>query len=209
VANSEAAAGTPAEPTNAPQAGTPETPEQEAKPQAGEDTLSLDDARKLRSEAASMRRRLREFEDAKRQQDEASLSEAEKLKKRVTELEESERTAQAAVRTLRIRSAVEREAAKRHFADPADAYSLVGLDAIELDDGGEPTNVGKLLDRLVASKPYLVQAQPTANGTPPPAPVTATPRPTNGREVTEAARRQDEIDATHHVGQLWGRAPRR
>lgn len=191
MANSETAAGTPAEPTDAPQAGTPDTPDAEAKPQAGEDTLSLDEAKKLRSESASLRRRLKEFEDAKRQQDEASLSEADKLKKRVAELEESERTAQAEARTLRIRSAVEREAAKRHFADPADAYSLVDRDAIELDERGDPTNVGKLLEKLTASKPYLLVQAPAANGTPPPpVPVGATPRPSNGQALSEAEQRR-------------------
>src|SRR2546430_219131 len=68
-----------------PQAGTLSTSE----PQAGEgtnETISLEEAKKLRSEAASLRKRLKAFEDAEAKAKEAQLSEQQKLENRLAEL---------------------------------------------------------------------------------------------------------------------------
>lgn len=195
MAGEPAASGTPAEPASQPQAGTTQptppasaAPAASAEPQAGDaESISLEKAREMRQEMAALRKRNKEFEDAKRAADEANLSEVERLSKRVKELEESAQASQAEARTLRLRSAVEREAYKRQFADAADAYRLIDHDAIKLNDDGEPTNVGTILDNLAKSKPYLLVTQPTANGTPP-YPVSPTPRPTNGSTVLDAER---------------------
>ena len=55
----------------------------------------------------------------------------------------------------RARFAVEAEAGRMRFADPADAFSLIDQTRIDFDDGGNPTNVAALLEELVKAKPYL------------------------------------------------------
>ena len=192
MANSEAAGGTQAEPQTVPQAGTPnttapvETPAPAAKdtPQAGDqEAVSLEELRKLRSEAAGLRRRLKEREDADKAAEDAALSEAEKLKRRVAELEEAQRISQEERRVLLTRSAVEREARKLQIVDEDAAFRLLEPDALEYGDDGQPTNVEKALKKLIERRPFLVsQAQPQAPLTPStPVPVGATPRPSNGQ----------------------------
>jgi len=55
----------------------------------------------------------------------------------------------------RARFAVEAEAGRMRFADPADAWSLIDQGSVDFDDGGNPTNVAALLEELVKAKPYL------------------------------------------------------
>src|SRR5947209_5684008 len=75
-----------------PQAGEPTAPQPQAgnttptEPQAGEshntaEQISLDEARKLRSEANNLRKRLKAFEDAEQAARDAQLSEVERVKK--------------------------------------------------------------------------------------------------------------------------------
>jgi hypothetical protein len=89
---------------------------------------------------------------------------------------------QAAAQLDRIRTAVESEARKAGFTEPADAYLFLSLDAVEMDDAGKPKGVEKLVKDLAQNKPYLV-AQRTAtpgNG--------AGPRPAGvGKVADEAA----------------------
>lgn len=205
MAGEAAAGGTQAEPAAAPQAGTP-PPTQTAtassaadgqeQPQAGApESLSLEEAKKLRSEAQSLRRRLKDFEDAQRAADEASLSEAERIKRDKERIEGELQSAQVALRELRLRTAIEREAAKRGFNDPADAYRLLDLAALELDEDGQPRHAESLLNALAKAKPYLVRTepQPQQNGAlaAPPLPVGATPRPANGAVLSDAARQAE------------------
>ena len=215
----------------APQAGTPTTPStaQAAAPAAasdesqadesGSDTLSRDEARKLRSEAAAMRRRLRELEDAKKAEDDAKLSEHERLLKRAAELEAQIAAAQAAGRLLRTRLAVEREARALRLVDEDAAYRLLDADAIEYDaESGEPKNVRALLKKLADAKPWIVAPAPApapdtgASATPEAAggltfaqslaagtPLAGTPRPDGAREL--AAQEQQRLRAG-----VWERA---
>jgi len=55
----------------------------------------------------------------------------------------------------RARFAVEAEAGRMRFADPADAWSLIDQGSVDFDDGGNPINVAALLEELVKAKPYL------------------------------------------------------
>jgi len=147
-----------------PQAGTTTAPAANPDPQAGTENISLDEAKKLRSEAQGLRKRLKELEDAKKATDDAQLSEVEKAKKGLTEAAAKAEAAEAALRTERIGREVERTAAKLHL-DPELAGRLVTADMLEFDDEGKPTNTEKVLKGLIAKWPHLVvQAQqPPAN----------------------------------------------
>jgi deoxyribodipyrimidine photolyase len=221
TASDQGTAGAPAAPASQPQAGTntTETTALPAAPQAGEsgtessgttgaEAISLDEARKLRQEAHSLRQRLAAAEKKVTEHEDAKLSEQDRLQKRATELEAAVQQAQAAERTLRTRLAVERAAHGLRFVDVADAYALLDAGAIEYGEDGEPKNVDTLLKALVKAKPYLAQPEQPAAPTAPeyqrPAPIGATPRPENGRATSEALLRDTETAAQRRVRQLWG-----
>jgi hypothetical protein len=132
-------------------AATPDTP-------AVTETISLDEAKKLRSEAAGLRKRLKELEDAKKATDDAKLDETEKAKKAVTEAAGRLEATEAALRTERIGREVERTAAKLSL-DPELAGRLVTADMLEFGEDGKPTNVEKTLKGLIQKWPNLVKSQ--------------------------------------------------
>ncbi len=214
MANGDGSSGAQAAAADQPQAGTsPEQAEQQAPPQAGTEgaeSISLDEAKKLRQEAHSLRQRLAASEKKNQEHDDARLSEQERLQKRTTELEAAVQQAQAAERTLRTRLAVERQARAMRLVDEDAAYRLLDHDAITYGDDGEPANVDTLLKALVKAKPYLVQpeqAEATTNGTAEyraPAAIAATPRAANGQAVNEAQRREMDAAGRRVVGMHWG-----
>jgi exonuclease VII large subunit len=192
---------------------TAEAPPAGEQPSADE-RISLDEARKLRQEAHSLRQRLAAAEKKVTEHEDAKLSEQDRLQKRATELEQQVQQAQAAERTLRTRLAVERQARAMHLVDEDAAYRLLDQAAITYGDDGEPTNVDTLLKALVKAKPYLAQPEQPATPTTPeyqrPAPIGATPRPENGRATSEARRLEEQMGAAQRVAQAWGtrfRAP--
>lgn len=153
MAGDTGAEGTQAEPTTQPQAGAT----QQAQAASAEpETISLEEARKLRAEAKGLRDRLKAIE-------EKDLPEAERTKRRLDELETSNRTLTQQLQTERVQSAVIAAATRLGFADPADAYSLLPADAIEVEDG-KPKGVDKALKELLARKPYLASSSARASG---------------------------------------------
>jgi len=65
------------------------------------------------------------------------------------------------VDALRVKTAVVFQAMKLGFADPEDAFHLLGsqVGSLKKDDDGEPKGVKKILKTLIESKPYLVSKQ--------------------------------------------------
>jgi hypothetical protein len=88
----------------------------------------------------------------------ASLTESERRDQRLAELELKEADWARERQDWQTRDAVTQAALRLAYADPADAYSLIDRAAIEFDEGGKPTNVDKLLQTLIAAKPYLAGA---------------------------------------------------
>lgn len=155
----DGATGTQADPGTQPPAGNGEA--QAADPvgeqQAQPETISLDEAKKLRSEASSLRRRLKELEDADNTRRNAELSETERLTKRVQELE----AAEAASRQQLVHERTVSVAAKLGFADPDDAVAIVARtdpEALAADEDS-PKRVEAALASLAKTKPYLLTAQ--------------------------------------------------
>ena len=153
-----------------PQAGNTTTTE----PQAGEsqsEPLSLDEARKLRSEASNLRTRLKaaeakaaEFDKLKADAEAAKLSETERLQKQLADLQKAHETATAQVKAERARAAIQVQAFQNGI-DPKLAARLIELSDLEYDDDGQPSNVPALIKTLIKEYPNLVsKAAPATSG---------------------------------------------
>lgn len=148
------ATGTLADPGTQPLAGTGETQAVESSgEQAQPDTISIDEAKKLRSEASALRRRLKEFEAADQARADAALTETERQTKRIADLESelaSNRHQLARERTTGL-------AARLGFADPDDAVAIISRtdpDALAADGDGKA--ISEALAALAKAKPYLL-----------------------------------------------------
>jgi len=128
--------------------------------QAVPETISLEEAKKLRSEAAGLRRRLKELEDAKRAAEDAKLSEAERLQNRLAELEREQAMYQQERQERTVRYEVMLAASRLGIVDPEAAYRLLDVADLEFEDDGRPKNVEQALRALIKAKPYL--ARPVA-----------------------------------------------
>ncbi len=139
-----------------------------SEPLAGDEQISLEEAKKLRSEANATRKRekdalaqLKVYQDKEQQAKDAQLPEMERLQKQLTDtqaqLGEKERANQERV----IRYEVQLQAAALGV-DPLyldKIARLIDRNEIKTDDEGMPTNVKELLDKLVKEMPALVLQQ--------------------------------------------------
>jgi len=117
-----------------------------------ETPISLEEAKKLRSESANMRKRLKAYEDAEEQAKTAALSEVEKANKRATELEQKYEAAQKQLVATHVKLAAQ----SKGIIDP-DLAALAIESQLEYGNDGLPTNLDKLLEDLVKAKPYLTK----------------------------------------------------
>jgi hypothetical protein len=156
-----------------PQAGEAENPQPQAgatpEPQAGdgqsETTISLEEAKKLRSEAANLRKRLKGFEEAETKAKEAQLSEQQKLEKKLADLQAQHDAVARQSQERIVNYEVRLQAAQMGIVDPDAAARLLDWSGIEYDDDGSPQNVSELLKGLLKAKPYLAGKQaPTSGG---------------------------------------------
>jgi hypothetical protein len=145
----------------------------------GEDgeAISLDEARKLRREAQTLRKRLNDFEEREKAVQEAALTDTQKAQKRVVELEQAQAAAQKVHQERVIRYEVMLKASGLNVIEPDAAVKLMDWGGLEFAEDGTPKNVEAVLKKLIKEKPYLVRAN-SGLGTPagreprPPAPVT-------------------------------------
>lgn len=140
-----------------PQAGDPAA--QAADP-AEPETISLEEARKLRSENRSLRQRLTPLEQAEKDRAtaaEASKPELERAQAKVTELEQTVEQLTARDKERGIREAALEAATTLGFRSPALAHKLVDRDEIEYAEDGSPKNVESLLKKVAQADPYLVK----------------------------------------------------
>jgi len=149
------------EPTANPQTqAVTRTPE----PQAGDgnEPFSFEEAKKLRSEAQNLRKRLKAIEDQtaaeKLAQEEATMSEVEKSKKRVEESNKRIQDAEARNQQLQqklVASEVKIAAQAQGFHNPARISALI-KDDLEYGEDGMPSNLDRVLTALAKSDPYLL-----------------------------------------------------
>ena len=126
--------------------------------------ISLEAARKLRSESEALRKRLKTYEDAEQKAKDAQLSEVERITKQHAELQAQYEDMQLELLEQRVFQAVAQQASKHNFAIPYDMIvRLLDWDDIEFDDeSGKPTNIETLLEKLAKAAPDLVKQQAAA-----------------------------------------------
>jgi hypothetical protein len=162
------AEGTQVDPTSQPQAGTGSPSQAEgaqtaqaasAAGESGTDVAALQrELADLRKSEAKYRNENKRLVDAQKAADEAQLSEAERLRKQVAELTAERETLNRKQQEQAVRMAVLTEAQKLSFPNPAIAYRLIDLDAVEYHEDGTPKNVKSLLQELQKAEPYLTSA---------------------------------------------------
>lgn len=119
--------------------------------------------RKLRSEAAEYRKKLRTLEEKVKAEEEAKLSEQERLQKRLAELERQRDDWERERQERSLRHEVELTAARLGIIDAEAAYRLIDLSEIEFSEDGKAKNVEAKLKELIQRKPYLASAQMARN----------------------------------------------
>jgi len=126
------------------------------------------------AESAARRKKLEAFE--------ASGDELTRLKAEVAEAKAATQAAQAQVRQTAIRFAVELEAGRLNFQDPADALTLADLTAVQVDDAGTVTGASEAVKAWPTSAPTC-SSLPATPWAPPGA-----PRPRNPSGAGQARR---------------------
>jgi hypothetical protein len=140
--------------------GAGETPETEG--EEFDATRAMELIRKLRAENKNLgksSKRVKELEDAEAQRAQGELSESEKAKKIAADAQQVAQAAQAALAEATLRyefmlaalrpgSGVEPAAAEA-------AWKLVDRESIEIDEQGQPKEIGKALKELVRQYPFL------------------------------------------------------
>lgn len=140
-----------------------ETPETQADTQAVKDeSVSIDDLRKVRSEAQNLRKRLKDAEARVSEFEAANQTDDEKRTRELTALQERADRAEQALRKANGRTAVH---AKAGNAVSAEALYRYVKDDIEFGDDGEPTNIDDLITSARESEPSMFQ-RGTADGAP-------------------------------------------
>lgn len=82
---------------------------------------------------------------------EAQVSDVERQGSRIAELERSTEAANSRIQELNVELAVHRTAPSLGITKPHIAARLVDRSSLEFDDAGNPTNIQKVLERLVES----------------------------------------------------------
>lgn len=118
----------------------------------GEETLSVEEARKLRSEAKNLRTRLKANEDELSKLKNAGLSEEEQRKAELGERDEKIGTLEKQNRALKVQVA----ASKVGIVDPEAAAALLDWD--QVDDPDDPKSLERALKQLVEKRPWLRNA---------------------------------------------------
>lgn len=113
-------------------------------------SVTLEEARRLRSEGQALRKRLKAYEEAEEQAKTAALSEVEKATKRATDAEQKIQQYQKQLVNAQVRLTAQ----AKGIIDP-DIAALAIADQLEYGDDGMPTNTDKALDDLIKNKPYL------------------------------------------------------
>lgn len=128
------------------------------------ENISLEEARKLRSEAANLRKRLKSFEDREKAVQDAQLSEVDLTKKQFAELQAQHELHVRQTQDRIVRYELEKHAARIGVIDPDAAATLLDKSELEFEEDGTPKNAEELMKKLLKNKPYLA-AQPTPPST--------------------------------------------
>ena len=124
--------------------------------------------KKANAEAKERRLKLKKYEDEEDKRKKAAMGDLEKAQTDLAETVAERDRLRVEMTDLRIRHAIEIGAAGLKFVDPKDAFNLIDLGDIEIDeDTGEVSGVDKALAALVKAKPYLIASEESDSlGTP-------------------------------------------
>lgn len=118
------------------------------------ETISLDEAKKLRSEAASLRKRLKEAEGRVQQFEQAAKTDLERLTEERDAYKSRAEQLETQMREARAETAFLDAATKARARSPRTLFRAY-RDAVEYGDDGQPTNIDALLAHLQADEPDL------------------------------------------------------
>lgn len=124
---------------------------------AEQETISLDEARKLRSEASGLRKRLKDAETKAQAAVDAGRTDEEKRQAALKAADDRATAAEQRLRDANARSAVTDAATKANATSTRAVYALIRSD-LEFDDDGEPTNVSALISQAKKEEPSLFRA---------------------------------------------------
>lgn len=122
-------------------------------------TISLDEAKKLRAEAASLRKRLRDAESKVQAAEDKDKTELQRAQDAIKDWERKHSEAQQRAREKAGRALVF-EAARTANAVSANAVYALVRDGLDYGDDDEPTNVDKLIADAKKAEPSLFRAAP-------------------------------------------------
>ena len=125
-------------------------------------TYDEDYVKKLRSEAAKHRTELKKEREAREALENEKLSEDERVKKQA----EADKARADALESRVKRAEIRAAAPGKGIANPEIAAQLIDPARIELNDQGEATNAGELLDELLDKYPDLKKAEATTDDRP-------------------------------------------
>ncbi|MGZ6375506.1 MAG: phage scaffolding protein [Ktedonobacterales bacterium] len=153
-------------------------------------TIPNPEAKKYADEAAAERKarkaleaKLAQIDEERKQAELAKLGETERLQKQYEALQQQHAAAQLELQSTRLLQEIARHAPSLNLVDPDAAQALLERGGeLDYDDRGNPTNVAKLLEQLVAAKPWLV----ASNVTRPPAPPSSGGATNPGRSALAA-----------------------
>ena len=138
---------------------------EEADYEADEQRVPMSDLRKVRSEAAKYRKRLRqlesEIEEERKKAELSKMEETDKLRAIAEEAEAKSRTLKKRADVIAKQAAVISVASALGFYNPKDAAAIVDLSQIEVDDDGNVDTevINEIVYSLAESKPYLIKEQ--------------------------------------------------
>jgi len=128
------------------------------------ESMSPEEAAKLRKEANSLRKRIADFEKAQTEAAERDLSEAQKLAKRLEESERRHAERDERDRERDFHTAAVAMATRLDFRDPELAARLIDRSTVEFDDAGRARNLERLFREIIKDRAYLVRGTPDFGG---------------------------------------------
>jgi len=163
-------------------------------PTSGAETMSMDEARKLRREAQNLRKRLADLEKVDADRKQAELSEAEKAKQLAQASQQELAKLREEHRAAMVRYEVMLLASNLHVVDPDAAVRLLDLDGIEMAEDGalDRTAVEAALKALLKAKPYLVKPEQVA--------APETNARSGLKKETDQAAREEELRKRYRIG---------
>lgn len=114
--------------------------------------------KKANAEAAERRKKLEKYEKEEKARQEAELSELQKVQKQLAEAQTQYEDLQLTLQTERIKSSILNEANKLSFDNPEDAYLILDLSDVQVEDG-KVTGFEKQLKALAESGRLKMRGQ--------------------------------------------------